>query len=139
MYCSRGVSGWQASAGRCGQPGGRADCLAIVNSACRNAASCVGVDTLLCHPSRAEQLHPLLTPCRMQVKCRDRRGLLSDIINALKMLPVEIRTAAVVTSGDGMVRDVFEIRADDPDLTPDAVQVGKGMGKMWTVGKVWGS
>lgn len=64
----------------------------------------------------------------MQVKCRDRRGLLSDIINALKVLPVEVRTAAIVTCNDGMIRDVFEIRVDDPGLKPEDVQnvVGEG-------------
>lgn len=58
----------------------------------------------------------------VQVKCRDRRGLLSDIINALKCLPLEIRTAAVVTCGDGMVRDVFEIKVDDPEMKPEDIQ-----------------
>mmetsp|Transcript_15304 Transcript_15304/g.33131 ORF Transcript_15304/g.33131 Transcript_15304/m.33131 type:complete len:426 (-) Transcript_15304:2512-3789(-) len=58
----------------------------------------------------------------VQVKCRDRRGLLSDIINALKLLPVEIRTAAVTTNGNGMVRDVFEICTDDDNLKPETIQ-----------------
>eukprot|EP00201_Polytomella_parva_P020487 CAMPEP_0175042430 /NCGR_PEP_ID=MMETSP0052_2-20121109/2566_1 /TAXON_ID=51329 ORGANISM="Polytomella parva, Strain SAG 63-3" /NCGR_SAMPLE_ID=MMETSP0052_2 /ASSEMBLY_ACC=CAM_ASM_000194 /LENGTH=270 /DNA_ID=CAMNT_0016305255 /DNA_START=470 /DNA_END=1282 /DNA_ORIENTATION=- len=58
----------------------------------------------------------------VQVKCRDRKGLLSDIINALKMLPIEIRTAAVTTTGDGTVRDVFEIRVDDASLGVEEIQ-----------------
>lgn len=57
----------------------------------------------------------------VQVKCRDRRGLLSDIINALKTLPLEIRTAAVTTTQSGIVHDVFEVRADDEGL--DAVEI----------------
>ncbi len=58
----------------------------------------------------------------VQVKCRDRRGLLLDIINALKCLPVEIRTATVTTTGDGMVRDVFEIKSEDETLLPEVIQ-----------------
>lgn len=58
----------------------------------------------------------------VQVKCRDRRGLLSDIINALKALPLEVKTAAVVTSGEGTVRDVFEVHSYDPGLLPETIQ-----------------
>ncbi|MEW5299274.1 MAG: hypothetical protein WDW36_002306 [Sanguina aurantia] len=58
----------------------------------------------------------------VQVKCRDRRGLLSDIINALRLLPLEIRTAAITTTGDGTVRDVFEIMPDDDALQPAEIQ-----------------
>ena len=58
----------------------------------------------------------------VQVKCRDRRGLLSDIINALKALPLEVKTAAVVTSGEGSVRDVFEVHSYDPNLLPEMIQ-----------------
>eukprot|EP00198_Chlamydomonas_reinhardtii_P009349 XP_001698686.1 potential DNA binding protein [Chlamydomonas reinhardtii] len=57
----------------------------------------------------------------VQVKCRDRKGLLSDIINALRQLPLEIRTAAVTTT-NGTVRDVFEVKLDDPGLSPEDVQ-----------------
>ncbi|GLI71514.1 hypothetical protein VaNZ11_016738 [Volvox africanus] len=57
----------------------------------------------------------------VQVKCRDRKGLLSDIINALRQLPLEIRTAAVTTT-NGTVRDVFEVKLDDASLTPEDVQ-----------------
>jgi UTP:GlnB (protein PII) uridylyltransferase len=48
--------------------------------------------------------------CVAQVKCRDRKGLLLDIIRALRLLPLEVRTAAVTTQADGCVRDVFEVR-----------------------------
>ncbi|KAG2496838.1 hypothetical protein HYH03_005243 [Edaphochlamys debaryana] len=57
----------------------------------------------------------------VQVKCRDRKGLLSDIINALRQLPLEIRTAAVTTVNN-TVRDVFEVKLDDPSLSPEDVQ-----------------
>ncbi|GFH21652.1 uncharacterized protein HaLaN_19004, partial [Haematococcus lacustris] len=58
----------------------------------------------------------------VQVKCRDRKGLLSDIINALKKLPLEVRTAAVTTQPDGLVRDVFEIWLEDSSVQPEDVQ-----------------
>ncbi|KAJ9530925.1 hypothetical protein QJQ45_028778 [Haematococcus lacustris] len=58
----------------------------------------------------------------VQVKCRDRKGLLSDIINALKNLPLEVRTAAVTTQPDGQVRDVFEIKLEDTNVQPEDVQ-----------------
>ena len=45
-----------------------------------------------------------------QVNCRDRRGLLSDLITALKSFPLEITTAAVTTTADGYVYDVFQVR-----------------------------
>ncbi|GLC42181.1 hypothetical protein PLESTB_000639500 [Pleodorina starrii] len=57
----------------------------------------------------------------VQIKCRDRKGLLSDIINALRQLPLEIRTAAVTTA-NGTVRDVFEVQLDEPSLTPEDLQ-----------------
>lgn len=46
----------------------------------------------------------------VRVKCRDRRGLLCDISNSLKQLPLEVTTAAITTTPDGRVHDVFEIR-----------------------------
>lgn len=58
----------------------------------------------------------------VQVKCKDRRGLLSDIINALKLLPLEIRTAAVTTTQSGIVHDVFEVRADDESLDASSIE-----------------
>lgn len=45
----------------------------------------------------------------LQVNCRDRRGLLSDVITALKSFPLEITTAAVTTTADGYVYDVFQV------------------------------
>ena len=46
-----------------------------------------------------------------QVNCRDRRGLLADVISALKSFPLEITTAAVTTTADGYVYDVFQVCA----------------------------
>ena len=43
------------------------------------------------------------------MNCRDRRGLLSDVITALKSIPLEITTAAVTTTADGYVYDVFQV------------------------------
>lgn len=47
----------------------------------------------------------------VKVSCRDRKGLLSDVVATLKALPVAISTAAVTTTRDGCVHDVFEVRA----------------------------
>lgn len=70
---------------------------------------------------RANVMH---TSTCAQVKCRDRRGLLSDIVNALRLLPLEIRTAAITTN-DGMVRNVFEVRAAVSRLpTPSSGPLG---------------
>ncbi len=44
--------------------------------------------------SRASSLPVSLAA--LQVKCRDRKGLLVDIINALKQLPLEVRTIGVL-------------------------------------------
>ena len=46
-----------------------------------------------------------------QVNCRDRRGLLSDVITAIKSFPLEITTAAVTTTADGYVYDVFQVHS----------------------------
>ncbi len=44
-----------------------------------------------------------------QVNCKDRRGLLSDVIMALKTMPLEIITAAITTTKEGNVFDVFQV------------------------------
>lgn len=49
----------------------------------------------------------------VKVNCRDRRGLLGDIILALKAMPLEITTAAITTTQDGNVYDVFQVKLDD--------------------------
>ncbi|GFR41706.1 hypothetical protein Agub_g2455, partial [Astrephomene gubernaculifera] len=63
----------------------------------------------------------------VQVKCRDRTGLLSDIINALRQLPLEIRTASVTTT-NGIVRDVFEVRLEGGGGEAAAAGGGGGAG-----------
>lgn len=45
----------------------------------------------------------------VRVSCKDRRGLLSDVISSLKCLDLEITTAAITTNGEGTVHDVFEV------------------------------
>jgi hypothetical protein len=47
----------------------------------------------------------------VKVNCKDRKGLLSDVVSALKALPVVISTAAITTTKDGKVHDVFEVSA----------------------------
>ncbi|EIE21392.1 hypothetical protein COCSUDRAFT_56612 [Coccomyxa subellipsoidea C-169] len=47
----------------------------------------------------------------VKVNCKDRRGLLADVISALKSFPLEITTAAVTTTADGFVCDVFQVKA----------------------------
>jgi hypothetical protein len=47
----------------------------------------------------------------VKVNCRDRKGLLSDVVSALRAFPVVICTAAITTTKDGTVHDVFEVRA----------------------------
>jgi hypothetical protein len=48
--------------------------------------------------------------CYVRVACADRRGLLSDILNALRQMPLEVVRAAITTSKEGYVNDVFELR-----------------------------
>ncbi|GAX78175.1 hypothetical protein CEUSTIGMA_g5617.t1 [Chlamydomonas eustigma] len=45
----------------------------------------------------------------LQVRCRNRRGLLADITAALSHVPVEILSGTVITQDDEMVYDVFEL------------------------------
>ncbi|BDA44614.1 hypothetical protein COCOBI_06-0900 [Coccomyxa sp. Obi] len=46
----------------------------------------------------------------VKVNCKDRRGLLADLISALRSFPLEITTAAVTTTPDGFVYDVFQVK-----------------------------
>ena len=48
--------------------------------------------------------------CYVRVSCVDRRGLLADILNALRAMPLEVVRAAITTSADGTVNDCFELR-----------------------------
>lgn len=48
----------------------------------------------------------------VKVNCKDRKGLLSDITNAMQELSLEITRAAITTSHEGSVYDVFEIQAE---------------------------
>jgi hypothetical protein len=52
----------------------------------------------------------------LQVRCRNRRGLLADLTSALSDLPVEILSGTVMTQEDGMVYDTFELRCNDPAM-----------------------
>lgn len=45
----------------------------------------------------------------VKVNCKDRKGLLADVVSALKAFPVVISTAAITTTRDGTVHDVFEV------------------------------
>eukprot|EP00884_Botryococcus_braunii_P015342 jgi/Botrbrau1/2491/Bobra.0226s0048.1 len=49
---------------------------------------------------------------RLRVVCKDRRGLLLDLIAVLKPLPVQIIGASVRTMSDGLVHDVFSVEVD---------------------------
>eukprot|EP00191_Tetraselmis_sp_GSL018_P016223 CAMPEP_0177585514 /NCGR_PEP_ID=MMETSP0419_2-20121207/4537_1 /TAXON_ID=582737 /ORGANISM="Tetraselmis sp., Strain GSL018" /LENGTH=393 /DNA_ID=CAMNT_0019075259 /DNA_START=201 /DNA_END=1383 /DNA_ORIENTATION=+ len=57
----------------------------------------------------------------VKVRCKDRRGLLSDVISSLKSLDLEIRTAAITTTNDGTVHDVFEVTPDEK-VSPEEIQ-----------------
>jgi hypothetical protein len=46
----------------------------------------------------------------VRVTCVDRRGLLADILNALRAMPLEVVRAAITTSADGHAIDCFELR-----------------------------
>lgn len=48
--------------------------------------------------------------CFVRVSTMDRRGLLADILNALRAMPLEVVRAAITTSADGRVSDCFELR-----------------------------
>ncbi|GAX85461.1 hypothetical protein CEUSTIGMA_g12877.t1 [Chlamydomonas eustigma] len=52
----------------------------------------------------------------LQVRCRNRRGLLADLTSVLSDLPVEILSGTVMTQEDGMVYDTFELRCNDPAM-----------------------
>lgn len=45
------------------------------------------------------------------MNCKDRKGLLSDVVSALRAFPIVISTAAITTTKDGSVHDVFEVTA----------------------------
>ena len=59
----------------------------------------------------------------VRVHAHDRHGLLADIVRALKALPLEITTAAVTTTRDGGVYDVFQVRLP-PAYTPRGAGAG---------------
>lgn len=59
----------------------------------------------------------------IQVNCEDRRGLLLDVVLALKALPLQIMTAAITTTKDGNVYDVFQVQPDPgASLTQQSLQ-----------------
>jgi len=49
----------------------------------------------------------------VKVNCKDRKGLLSDVVSALKAFPIVISTAAITTTKDGKVHDVFEVSSSN--------------------------
>ncbi|KAF8065960.1 PSS2 [Scenedesmus sp. PABB004] len=58
----------------------------------------------------------------VKVNCKDRKGLLGDVVGALKAFPVVIATAAITTTTDGTVHDVFEVRIEDESVTAEDIQ-----------------
>ena len=64
--------------------------------------------------------------CYLRVTCVDRRGLLADILNALRAMPLEVVRAAITTSADGHASDCFELRlapgADGAALRRDDIK-----------------
>lgn len=54
----------------------------------------------------------------IKVHCRDRHGLLSDIVRTLKAIHLEITTAAITTTAAGNVYDVFQVA-----LTPGSAKL----------------
>ena len=49
----------------------------------------------------------------LTLSCADRSGLLSDIMRALKKMPLHVKSANVMTQNNGLVDDKFEIVLDD--------------------------
>ena len=45
------------------------------------------------------------------ITCADRRGLLADLMNAVRGLGLSVARASIVTKADGSVHDVFETQA----------------------------
>eukprot|EP00878_Enallax_costatus_P012540 GHUV01013098.1.p1 GENE.GHUV01013098.1~~GHUV01013098.1.p1 ORF type:complete len:481 (+),score=152.21 GHUV01013098.1:1302-2744(+) len=58
----------------------------------------------------------------VKVNCKDRKGLLADVVSALKAFPIVISTAAITTTKEGTVHDVFEVRIEDENVTPEDIQ-----------------
>ena len=62
----------------------------------------------------------------LKVSCRDRPGLLSDVLNTLKAVPVVIVGANATTADDGMAHDTFEVgHAVSKELVCAALGRGK--------------
>jgi len=61
--------------------------------------------------------------CFIKVTCTDRRGLLGDILNTFKMLPIEVVRAAITTRNE-MVTDIFDVKVyDGCALTSDDIRM----------------
>lgn len=60
----------------------------------------------------------------VKVHCKDRHGLLSDIVRTLRSIPLEIKTAAVTTTSTGNVYDIFEVVG--PSLLSSSASVSVG-------------
>lgn len=59
----------------------------------------------------------------VKVHCKDRHGLLSDIVRTLKAIPLEITTAAITTTATGNVYDVFQVVPAPGTPTTTAEQI----------------
>ena len=59
----------------------------------------------------------------VKVHCKDRHGLLSDIVRTLKAIPLEITTAAITTTSAGNVYDVFQVVPAPGTPTTTAEQI----------------
>ena len=73
----------------------------------------------------------------VKINCKDRKGLLSDLVGALKSFPLVISTAAITTTQEGKVYDVFEVRLDDDSITAEDVQCAVHTA-LYDMGKVKG-
>lgn len=58
----------------------------------------------------------------VQVRCRNRPSLLSDILAALDAQGLEVSNASMSTVSDGLVRGVFEVQAGDSSVSPEDLQ-----------------
>lgn len=64
--------------------------------------------------------------CYLKVTCPDRRGLLADVLHALRTLPLEITRAAITTGPDGFATDIFELKqtyhGTDKEMSAEEIQ-----------------
>lgn len=69
--------------------------------------------------------------CYLKVTCMDRRGLLADVLHALRTLPLEITRAAITTGPDGFATDIFELKqthhGTDKEMSAEEIQAAVGV------------